>query len=194
MEAHPLLEAKGPVGGGPQAGPGAEPVRQPCTPARAHFEPCYVEGNVDFIFGDGKAFFEGCEIRSTPDAGGFVSAQGKHYPEQDSAFVFHGCWLTAEPGMTGVWLGRPWRDHASVVFLDTEMGDHIEPAGWREWHPGETHRLATVFFAERGSHGPGSHPDRRDPHTRRLTAAEADSFALRPFLSGKDAWDPATRR
>jgi len=166
---------------------------RPCTPARAYFERCHVEGNVDFVFGDGKAFFEGCTIHSTPHSVGFVTAQGKHYPEQDSAFVFHRCRLTAEPGVRGVFLGRPWRDFASVVFLESEMGGHVEPAGWREWHPGETKRLETAFFAEKGSTGPGAHPAGRDPHASALAAGEADRFALRPFLAGTDSWDPTSR-
>ena len=36
---------------------------------------CYIEGNVDFIFGDAKAVFENCEIRSTPHSGGYITAQ-----------------------------------------------------------------------------------------------------------------------
>ncbi len=170
------------------------PNGRPCTPARAYFEGCHVEGNVDFIFGDGKAFFEGCVIHSTPHEVGFVTAQGKHYPEQDSAFVFHRCRLTAEPGVAGVWLGRPWRDFASVLFLETEMGDHVERAGWREWHPGETKRLETASFAEWGSWGPGAAAERRDPHARTLTAEEAARFALRAFLAGTDGWNPALPR
>jgi polygalacturonase len=166
------------------------PNGEPCTPARAYFERCHVAGNVDFVFGDGKAFFEDCEIRSTPHEVGFVTAQGKHYPEQDSAFVFHRCRLTAEPGVSGVYLGRPWRDFASVVFMESEMAGHIEPAGWREWHPGETKRLETAFFAEGASSGPGWRPDARDPHAKVLTAEEAARFSKGPFLAGSDGWDP----
>lgn len=33
-----------------------------CQPARQCFSECYIEGNVDFIFGDGKAVFDRCEI------------------------------------------------------------------------------------------------------------------------------------
>ncbi len=169
------------------------PNGRPCHPARAYFERCHVEGNVDFVFGDGKALFEGCTIHSTPHEIGFVTAQGKHYPEQDSAFVFHRCRLTAEPGVGGVWLGRPWRDFASVVFLETEMGGHVEPSGFREWHPGETRRLLTAFFAERGSSGPGARPGARSPHARALAGEEADRFAPGVFLAGKDGWDPTAR-
>ena len=158
---------------------------------RQYFADCYIEGNVDFIFGDGKAVFENCEIHNTPHEGGFVTAQGKREAGQDNGFVFNHCKLTAEPGMSGVWLGRPWRPYATVVFLNTEMGAHIEPAGWREWHPGETHSIETAFYAEYNSSGPGAHPNERDPHTKHLTAEEAARYETRRYLAGADAWDPA---
>jgi pectin methylesterase-like acyl-CoA thioesterase len=169
----------------------APPNSEPCVPARQYFADSYIEGNVDFIFGDGNALFENCEIRSTPHSGGFITAQSKHYAEQDSTFVFHRCKLTAEPGVEHVWLGRPWRPMASVVFLDTEMAAHIEPAGWREWHPGETHSLETAYYAEYNSLGPGAHRAERDPHTKHLSATEAARYETRRFLAGADGWAPS---
>jgi polygalacturonase len=117
-----------------------------CVPARQYFSNCYIAGNVDFIFGDGKAVFDHCEIHSTPHHGGFITAQAKHYSSEDSGFVFTHCRLTADPDVEGqIYLGRPWRPYATVIYLDTWMGPHIAPAGWREWHPGETHSLDTAY-------------------------------------------------
>jgi polygalacturonase len=160
-----------------------------CTPTRQYFEGCYIEGNVDFIFGNSLAVFERCEIHSTPHVIGYITAHGKQDDEEQSLFVFNHCKLTAEPGVTHVWLGRPWRSMASVVFLNTEMGAHIEPGGWREWHPGETDYMSSVLYAEYNSSGPGAHPAERDPHTKKLTAAEAAAYQTRKVLGGKDGWN-----
>lgn len=166
------------------------PDGEPCTPTRQYFTHCYVEGNVDFIFGDSKAVFDHCEIHSTPHSEGFLTAQSKHYPTEDSGFVFNHCTLTAAPGVENVWLGRPWRPNAKVIFLNTTMGAHIVPAGWREWHPRETHSIETAFYAEYNSTGPGAHTGERDPHTKFLTAAEAAQFETKTFLDG---WDTAAQ-
>jgi len=167
------------------------PDGQNCIPARQYFSDCYIAGNVDFIFGDGKAVFDRCEIHSTAHDGGFITAQSKHYPEEDSGFVLNQCKLIADPGVTKpVYLGRPWRPYATVIFLNSEMGSHIDPAGWREWHPGETHSIETVFYAEYNSTGPGAQPDQRDPHTHFLTQELAKQFAPSVFLRGADNWDP----
>jgi polygalacturonase len=158
-----------------------------CPPSRQYFTHCLIAGNVDFIFGDSKAFFEQCEIRSTAHNGGYLTAQSKISAEQDSAYVFDHCKLTAEPGVGRVFLGRPWRPYAKVIFLNTEMGAHIDPAGWHEWHAGETKSLETAYYAEYNSSGPGAHPGERDPHTKILTAAQAASYKLATFFNG---WVP----
>jgi pectin methylesterase-like acyl-CoA thioesterase len=171
------------------------PDGENCIPTRQYFSDCYVAGNVDFIFGDSKAVFDRCEIHSTAHAGGYITAQSKHYPSEDSGFVINRCKLTADPGVTqNVYLGRPWRPYATVIYLNTEMGERIDPAGWREWHPGETHSIETVFYAEYGSTGPGAHPGEREPHTHFLTPEQAHSYEPSVFLRGSDNWDPAQNR
>ena len=122
---------------------------------------------------------------------GLLPRRPKHYPDEDSGFVFDRCRLTSGPDVTGrVYLGRPWRPYASVVFLDTQMGEHIDPAGWREWHPGETHSIETVFYAEFNSTGPGARQAQRDTHTHLLTPEQATQYEPSVFLRGSDHWDP----
>jgi polygalacturonase len=165
--------------------------KKTCIPSRQYFFDCLIAGNVDFIFGDSKAVFDRCEIHSTAHDGGFITAQSKHYPEQDSGYVLNKCKLIADADVTSsVFLGRPWRPYATVVYLNTEMGTRIDPAGWREWHPGETHSLDTAYYAEFNSTGPGANHDQRDPHTHFLTPEQAKQFEPSVFLRGSDNWDP----
>ena len=64
---------------------------------RQYFRRCRIEGDVDFIFGGARAYFEGCEIRSLNrdmDVNGYVTAAST--PEgEPHGFVFHGCSFTA---------------------------------------------------------------------------------------------------
>jgi len=169
------------------AATGTEPA---CAAARQYFDRCLIEGNVDFIFGDAKTVFDRCLIRSTPHSIGFVTAQSKGSAEQDSGFVFRGCRLVAAPGVENVYLGRPWRPYATVVFLDTWMDAHIAPAGWREWHPDETHYLPSAFYAEYHSTGPGANLAGRQPRAIQLTVEQAKTFEPESFLRGRDGWNP----
>lgn len=164
-----------------------------CPASRQYFSHCFIAGNVDFIFGDSKAVFDHCEIHSTAHKGGFLTAQSKSTPQQDSGYVFLHCKLTADPSAEPpIFLGRPWRPYATVIFIDNEMGAHIATAGWREWHPGETHSLDTAFYAEYHSTGPGAHPSERDPHAHLLTPDEVKQYLPAVFLRGNDNWNPST--
>lgn len=155
---------------------------------RQFFDHCYIEGAVDFIFGNARAVFRDCEIRSV--GAGYITAQSRTTPDAPTGFVFSHCKLTAAPNVQKVYLGRPWRPYARVVFLDTEMGAHLDPAGWREWHPGETHSLDTASYAEFNSTGPGASRAARDSHTKFLAKAEAQAFEAKEFLAPPDGWDP----
>jgi pectin methylesterase-like acyl-CoA thioesterase len=162
-----------------------------CKIARQYYADCYIEGHVDFIFGDAKAVFEGCGIRSIPHvAGGYLTAQSNTKPGQDAGYVFNHCTLTAEPGVSNIYLGRPWRDYATVIFMNTKMGAHIVPAGWSEWKSPPVPRLPTATYAEFNSSGPGANPAAREPLSKQLTAAEAKKYETKAYLAGADGWDP----
>ncbi|MGH9761432.1 MAG: pectinesterase family protein, partial [Blastocatellia bacterium] len=162
----------------------------PCIPSRQYFSHCYIEGNVDFIFGDGEAFFSDCEIHAIPHQMVMLTAQSKHNPGEKSGFVFDGCKVTADPGARNIFLGRPWRPYSTVVFIRTGIDADVDPSGWREWHPGETHSLETAFYAEFTSTGPGSNIKQREQFSKQLTATEAAHYSKEEFLAGADHWDP----
>ncbi len=169
---------------------------QPCRISRQYYSHCYIEGEVDFIFGNARAVFEDCEIRSVPhEFGGFLTAQSRNTPAEDSGYVFDHCRVTADPGVARVYLGRPWRDYATVTFLNTQLGAHILPEGWSEWgKPGSAHptdRLKTATFNEYRSTGPGANPSAREPLSHQLTAAEAKQYDPKTYLAGPDHWQPA---
>ena len=75
-----------------------ETDKGPCEPARQYFSECYIEGNVDFIFGDALAFFDRCEIHALAHSVIMLTAQSRHYAEEKSGYVFDHCRITAEKG------------------------------------------------------------------------------------------------
>ena len=127
----------------------------------------------DFIFGDSKAYFDRCHIHAIAHPEIMLTAHARTAPDQDKAYVFDRCRVTADPAAESIYFGRPWRDYARVIFLDTQLDAAIHPEGWREWTPGKTDRLKLVYYAEHGSKGQNAKQETREPHAIRLTAAEA---------------------
>lgn len=136
--------------------------------ARMRFDDCYVEGTTDFIFGAASALFRRCEIRSLADS--YVTAAST-CRGQSCGLIFEECRLTAAPGVTRCYLGRPWRDYAQTVFIRCNLGAHILPIGWHDWDKPRTHR--TAFYAEYASEGPGAAPAQRVRWSHQLSAREA---------------------
>lgn len=111
------------------------------------FDRCLIEGTVDFIFGCGSAVFDHCEVRSLYDVRGtgYVAAPA-HALEQTEGFLFQSCRFTAQEGVQGIYLARPWRDYGLCVFRDCAYGDHISPLGFDKWN--DTDRDKTARFYE----------------------------------------------
>lgn len=133
--------------------------------ARIFVSNCYIEGTTDFIFGPATVFFDKCQIHSKSNSFITASATPLSIP---FGFVFYQCKLTAEPGIDSVYLGRPWRDYARVVFIKCNLGKHILPEGWASWN-GATLRGKTAFFAEYKNIGNGNHQRNRVPWSHQLS-------------------------
>lgn len=157
--------------------------------SRQYFRDSYIEGTTDFIFGPATAYFENCHIHSKKNS--YITAAST--PENEPyGFVFEGCRLTAEPDVDRVYLGRPWRDHAQTVFLNSEIGGHIVEEGWHNWSRPEAEE--TVFYGEYGNTGPGADVSRRVPWARTLSEQEAQRYSRERVLLGDDEASDEGRR
>ncbi len=163
---------------------------EPCPVSRQYFRDCYIEGHVDFIFGDANAFFERCEIHALAHPEIMLTAHSRTASDQHKAYVFDHCRITAAAGAGTIYLGRPWRDYARVIFMNTRMDARVHPAGWREWTPGTTQRLKTAYYAEYRPRGKFADVGAREPRSHQLNASEAGQWRKEAFLEGGDGWQP----
>ena len=152
---------------------------------RQYYENCYIEGHVDYIFGQAAAVFENCRIHSKGD--GYIAAPMRFAADEPSGFVFINSTLTSENTTKGIYLGRPWRDYGRTVFINTKMDAAIRPEGWHHWEP---QREKTAYFAEYGSSGKGASSESRVTWARKLGDADVKQFTSEHFLQGRDGWDP----
>jgi pectinesterase len=146
--------------------------------SRQYFDSCYIEGTTDFIFGGSTVLFDYCTIYSKKNS--FITAastpQGKSF-----GYVFRNCKLSAADSISKVYLGRPWRDFARVVFMYCELGGHIIPAGWSNWSG--TERDKTAYYAEYGNTGKGADPSQRVPWSHQLTKDQSAQYTLLNILA-----------
>jgi len=152
---------------------------------RQYFEDCYIAGHVDFIFGAATAWFEKCHINCLGN--GYITAASTPVDEP-FGFVFSHCQITGAQPDVRTFLGRPWRIHASTIYLNCEMSEVVRPEGWNDWKKPETHQ--TARYAEFDSSGPGANPKERAPWAKQLTETEAKAIMVEKVLGGTDGWKP----
>ncbi len=148
----------------------------PRIPGNQLYRRCYIEGEVDFIFGSAHAVFDECELFSLncgKEINGYVTAAST-YSGEEYGYIFRNCRFTSDCPAETVYLGRPWRNYAQTVLLNCEIGAHIRAEAFDDW--GKTDARGTVFYGMHGCGGDGFHPDRLAPFVKLLSDSEAEKF------------------
>ncbi|XP_012849441.1 PREDICTED: probable pectinesterase 53 [Erythranthe guttata] len=149
---------------------------------RHYYEDCYIEGSVDFIFGDGRSYFKGCELHAI--ATGAVAAQNRSASSENTGFSLVNCKVT---GSDIVYLGRAWAPFSTTVFAYTYMENNVNPEGWFDWN--DPSRQSTVTFGEYQCSGPGSNTAGRVKWSKILTDEEAGRFTSLDFIDASEWLD-----
>ncbi|MDP9046721.1 MAG: pectinesterase family protein [Bacteroidota bacterium] len=154
--------------------------------SRQYYKSCYIEGTTDFIFGEATAVFDGCVIKSLTDS--YIAAAATS-PVQRFGFVFINCKLIADKEVKNAYLGRPWRPYAKTIYIHTEMGAHIAPAGWDPWRGDAMFpdKEKTAFYAEYKNTGAGANTGDRVAWSHQLSDDEVKQYTIINILGGKDA-------
>jgi len=141
---------------------------------RVYASNLYVEGNVDFIWGSGVAYFQSCELKTVGRPGYNVQSRN---PATGFGYVFVDSRLTSDPGLFGNMLARidaSMYGASHVAYINCELGSHISAAGWTV--TGVTPPPDTLRFWEYGSHDPAGNPidvSMRLAGSTQLTAEQA---------------------
>ncbi|CAD6448272.1 70fdb3ac-9a96-4007-8a54-7e7c104cd397 [Sclerotinia trifoliorum] len=119
---------------------------------KQYYSNCYIEGAVDYIFGDAAAWFGECTIAS--NGGGAITASSRTLSSDSGWYVIDTSTITQADGysLTGkVYLGRPWRGLARVIFQNSVLTGVVNAAGWTTLAAD-----ATPIFMEYANTGAGS--------------------------------------
>ncbi|KAJ5623022.1 pectinesterase A [Penicillium lividum] len=117
-----------------------------------YYSNCLIEGAVDYIFGDASAWFGECDIVS--NGSGSITANSREESTDSSWYAIDHCNIKAASGVSldgEVYLGRPWRVLARVIYQNSVLGDLINAAGWTTMATG-----ATPLYYEYDNTGDGS--------------------------------------
>ena len=153
-----------------------------------YFRDCYIDGNVDFIFGSSIAVFDRCVVyaKSRAATGASYITAANTPPGQAYGFIFRNTILPSNTGSTLYYLGRPWQNSTGsapltqnkVVFLKSVVGlNQIQPTGWSVWDSGTDVSLITYAeFRPKHFSGRNVNTSQRVTWSRQLAASDTAQY------------------
>ncbi|WP_081798017.1 pectinesterase family protein [Neobacillus dielmonensis] len=156
----------------------------------SYFKNSFIEGNTDYIFGDGNVVFDNVTLNfagySDKAVGGYITAA------RDTAsygYLFRNSTVTAgsKNMQTSGFFGRPWGAGARVTFLNTKLQNEsiLDPKGWTDMSgPPEN-----AHFAEYNTTYNHSAVDTSQRRAPVLTEAQAAAINVADYFGG---WTPSS--
>ncbi len=151
----------------------------PRTATRQIFKDCYIEGDIDFIFGGGTVLFDNCLIFSHDSVAelkrrrmitssdndfshlssntcrGYVCAPSTA-EDLNYGYLFRKCHFTSDAPCGTVYLARPWRPFGKAVFMECTIGNHINENIFNDWD--DRKNRESSYFALADCKKPGDVP------------------------------------
>ncbi|KAL9227115.1 hypothetical protein vseg_002848 [Gypsophila vaccaria] len=143
------------------------------------FKDCYIEGTVDFIFGEARSIYLNCEIKVIPgDPAAYIVAHARKNADGVGGYSFVHCKITG----TGrnAYLARAWMEAARTTYSYCTLSDVVHPEGFSDNRKPQMQK--TVYFGEYKNSGPGASPTGRVKFAKKLTDKEAEMFISLEYI------------
>jgi uncharacterized repeat protein (TIGR02543 family) len=156
----------------------------------AYVENCYIEGDVDFMWGNAAAYFLNCELKNVRTGGFYVQART---PQNQPGFVYVNSRLSGAAGVTGTFLARIDPNvfpNSQVVYINSAMGPQVSPAGWLLNNATSSNTVRFWEYRSTDLSGAPLDVSQRIASSRQISDAEATQLSDTNFVLG--GWAPQT--
>lgn len=164
------------------------------TRVRQYVYNSYIEGDVDFIYGNGTLVIDRSTIYSltrNSSNNGYITAAST-YSNNPYGILVNRSTVTGNASSQSVALGRCWHAGGAsdatgqVLFRDSTLGAHVRQAS--AWQDMSGFSWKTCRFGEYGNSGAGKSTGTSD--RPQLGAATAANYTPQKYLAGSDGWNP----
>ncbi|WP_169946808.1 pectinesterase family protein [Microbispora sp. H11081] len=151
--------------------------------ARAYMARSYVEGTVDFIFGDGTIVIDDCDIYEKRSTGAPITA-ARTAAAKTYGFLIYRSRITGATNNT-TQLGRPWGPNAQVLYRESTLSSAIKTS--QPWTDMSGNPWQNARFFEYKNTGAGATVNSNRPQ---MSDSQAANYTPQKYLAGSDGWNP----
>ena len=164
------------------------------TTVRQYIRNSYIEGDIDFIYGNGTLVIDRSTIHSldrNSSNNGYITAAAT-YANNPYGILINASTLTGPSAVRTVALGRCWHAGGAtdatgqVLVRNSTLGSHIRQSG--AWQDMSGFSWKTCRFTEYGNSGAGT--SNGTPDRPQLSSARAAGYTPQKYLTGSDGWNP----
>jgi len=167
--------------------------------SRQYYRDCTITGTIDFIFGNAQVVFQNCliQVRKCMDnQQNIITAQGRKERHSAGGIVIHNCTIEPHPEFKDhterlhTFLGRPWKEHSRTLYIQSDIGEFIDPQGWLPWLG--DFGLNTCYYAELDNRGEGADMSKRATWrgVKTITYQQVqEKYTVERFIQGQ-LWIP----
>ena len=164
------------------------------TRVRQYISNSYIEGDVDFIYGNGTLVIDKTTINSlnrNSSNNGYITAAAT-YSNNPYGILITRSTLTSSAAAQTVALGRCWHAGGAanatgqVLIRDSSIGSHVRQSG--AWQDMSGFSWKTCRFNEYNNSGSGRTNGTSD--RPQLSSSNASSYTSQKYLAGSDGWNP----
>ena len=169
---------------------------------RVYVQDCWIEGAVDYFYGNGNCLLEHCTFYSTRE--GAVIVAPSHNANTRWGYVMNNCIIDGNQLASDgrVKLGRPWHNSPITVYLNTTFNIDIAPEGWTDM--GAIPKLFAEYNSKDKNGAVMDLSQRKTMYSYKdaqentvtgscqavLTASEAARYTYENIISEGDYWNP----
>ncbi|MDQ1295830.1 MAG: pectinesterase [Actinomycetota bacterium] len=164
------------------------------TRVRQYIHNSYIEGDVDFIYGNGTLVIDRSTIYSltrNSSNNGYITAAST-YSDNTYGILINRSTLTGNASAGSVALGRCWHAGGAaeakgqVLVRDSKLGGHIRQKS--AWQDMSGFSWKTCRFTEYQNSGTGRSSGTSDRPL--MSASNAAKYTPQKYLAGSDSWNP----
>jgi pectin methylesterase-like acyl-CoA thioesterase len=152
--------------------------------ARAYVADSYIEGTVDFIFGDGTLVINNSDIFEKRSSGAPITA-ARTPATKTYGFLIYKSRIRGASAAGTTQLGRPWGPNAQVLYRESTLDSVVKTS--QPWTDMSGNIWQNARFTEYRNNGAGAGTGANRPQ---LADSQAPNYTPQRYLAGSDGWNP----